>query len=138
FELSYRQGMNDILGLLVIAMYPYYHKSNCMSNNINDNMELYLYLFDENQLEADLFALFSSLMERGHKDMYFTPTDIVKNNTPLCKKVELFNNQWEDDTELGLETVEKLHIQKRCEKIFNKIEIIEPLLYDHLSSLNID
>jgi hypothetical protein len=149
YDISYKQGMNEILAMLVLVMYPYYHNTKSSSkyeiiiSKINENAvsmrDVYCYLFDDEEFEADMFTLFTSLMERGLKDMYFTPEDISKNNTPLFKKRELFHSKWEDiDGFKDFEKVDKLQIQVKCDKIFSKLEKADKELYRYLESLEVD
>ena len=67
-ELGYQQGMNDILSIIFLSIYPYYFKNDNKNNfkieNIKDkdkesiieNAEnLYLFFHDEDELESELF-----------------------------------------------------------------------------------
>ena len=149
YDVSYKQGMNDIVATLVLALYPYYHRtkssakyeiilSKVLSNNITTR-DVYSYLFDEDEFEADIFTLFTSIMQRGLKDIYFTPDDVSKNNSPLFKKKELFHSKWDEiDRFIDIEKVQKLQIQEKCEKIFQKLEKVDRDLYKHLESLEVD
>jgi hypothetical protein len=93
-EVSYRQGMNEIIGILFLAMMPYYvdynkySKSNlsvveviekcievdgkCDSFILNNTnlQEIYIFLFDESEIESDLYFLFDALMSRGIANLY--------------------------------------------------------------------
>jgi hypothetical protein len=149
YVISYKQGMNEILALLVLVMWPYYHKTKfgnmyeSLLAKVNEDSaslrDIYCYLFDEEEFEADIFCLFHSIMERGLKDMYYTPEDQIKNDSPLFKKCELFHSKWESsDNFKDIYKSEKLMIQQKCEKIFHKLEKIEKDLFQYLNSLEID
>jgi len=96
-NISYRQGMNEIIGVLYIMLENYYYINK--SANYDELIELkvdiedffeydkyinnvYLYLHDIDYLCADLFSLFEELMNRGIKDLYdfssVTPSETVK------------------------------------------------------------
>ena len=136
---EYKQGMNEILGLLILAMYPYYHKID-RTTTYSETERIYLHLFDENEMEADIYEMFRLIMNKGLKELYYTPRNtIIKNNTPLYKKIELFHSKFEKLKFFDYsETNEQLLIQMKCEKIYDKISIIDKDLYDHFESLGMD
>jgi hypothetical protein len=149
YDVSYKQGMNELLATLVLVMYPYYHKTKLSNKHeillykVDEQSismrDVYSYLFDEDEFEADIFSLFNSLMQRGLKDMYYTPDDITKNDTPLFKKRELFHSKWEKTDDFkDIEIVEKLQIQQKCDKIFKKLEKVDKEVYRYLDSLELD
>jgi hypothetical protein len=147
YDVSYKQGMNEILAMLILAIYPYYHRTKPKYEIIISKLmdkgastrDIYYYLFDEDEFEADIFTLFTSLMQRSLRDMYHTPDDVSKNNTPLFMKRELFHSKWEDmDRFIDFEKVEKLQIQQKCDKIFKKLEKVDKDLYKYLENLEID
>ena len=91
-QVSYKQGMNEILAVLLLALYPFYHKDTNSSddkNNIkakikqyqkdNDNNcianELYIFLYKEKELQADLYTIFNEVMNRGISELYKTTFD---------------------------------------------------------------
>jgi len=79
--------MNEILAVLYICLYKHYFKSD-KKISYNDLYkksksikvesqdykafikELYLYLHDFNDIQADLYFLFDEVMRRGMKDLY--------------------------------------------------------------------
>ena len=74
--------MNEILATLVFGLYPFYfsfdRKSNISAvtitqyNTNSDGLsrELYSFLYDEDELQADLYILFDQIMKRGILDLY--------------------------------------------------------------------
>ena len=94
-DISYRQGMNDLVAILIICLYPYYFNSDengikptkeeiINYINIKDKKELYKnsikifkYFHDEAEIECDLFYAFDSLMKKGMKNL-FNPKLIQK------------------------------------------------------------
>lgn len=89
-DVSYRQGMNEVLAVILLAIFPFYHKEKAQNiSNIDsfkekinqlktegklDSLanELYLFLNNESELQADLYTLFNSIMQRGVLELYRT------------------------------------------------------------------
>ena len=72
-ELSYKQGMNEVLSLLIYAIYPYYVKSpiskytdeiidKWVKDPVTNFKEIYHFFHDENELESDLYYMMENLM----------------------------------------------------------------------------
>jgi TBC1 domain family protein 5 len=88
---SYRQGMNEILAILLFAIYPFYFtfdkKSSISASSINsmkkdENFakELYCFLYDEDEMQADLYCLFENMMKRGILNLYSDGNDESSKN----------------------------------------------------------
>ena len=119
---SYKQGMNDILAVLIYALYPFYFTNtynkkynneiienlcNDYENNIN---EIYDFIHDENEFESDLFFLFSNLM----KFIIKFYEDLEPNET-------------------------KTKLIKECNEITHeKLKIKDPKLYEHFNKIELD
>ena len=116
---SYCQGMNEILGTLLLSFYPSlkYNKFSKdeldKENNgkITNKEMLYYFLEDEEFFEADLFTIFCELMSRGLTVLYSYNDEKYRNanNTPV------------DTTNLTIENLEKSGeslLMKRIKKIF--------------------
>ena len=96
-ETSYRQGMNEILAILLLGVYPFYFFVEKKINPINLNKYknkadefasvLYLFLHDEEELQADLFILFESLMNKDILNLYKVIHDDGK---PIKRESEVF------------------------------------------------
>jgi len=87
-DVSYKQGMNEILAVLYLSMHKHYFKPQKKINitelikksksiQIEDMdaykifiKEVYLYLHDFTDIQADLYYLFDEIMKRGMKDIY--------------------------------------------------------------------
>lgn len=106
-EISYKQGMNEILAVILFGLYPFYfkntqkHSTETILNYIKTEREvradqIYLYFHDEDELAADLFFLFDAIMNKGIKDLYDTNSTKKKDITSF-KKYELFQQQWTDE-----------------------------------------
>lgn len=81
-KISYRQGMNEVLSLLIYAIYPYYVKSpiNKYSNDVIDKWvkdpvgnykEIYQFFHDESELQNDVYYLFENLMIKFGLSKFF-------------------------------------------------------------------
>ena len=92
-ELSYKQGMNEVLSLLIYAIYPYYVKSpiskytdEIIDKWVKDPMtnfkEIYHFFHDENELESDLYYMMENLMMKFGLAKFFEEEDRDKNITP--------------------------------------------------------
>jgi len=90
-ETAYRQGMNELLAVILFAIYPFYgswtKKINpetlmktlvdCKKLNDDNIVNLYNYLFDQDEIQADLFFLFESVMNRGMKDLFIYSSESI-------------------------------------------------------------
>ena len=122
----YKQGMNDILAMIIYSFYPYYRKSNIkeynndlfnkwVSNPINNLEDIYNFFHDEKYFQSDLYYLFTKLMNFGVNKFY---EDIDETKTPG-------------------ET--KNYLVKRCEYISEKkLKLQNSRLYYHFVNIGID
>ena len=119
---SYRQGMNEILAVILYAMFPFYFPntnpssqeeidSYCDSENIEEYSEaLYMFFHDEKEFECDLFYLFSNLMDKCISRLF-------------------------EYSETGI----KCYLMDRCEVILkDKLKQIDTSLYLHFERIQID
>ena len=106
---SYKQGMSDILAMLIFILYPYYIKSENNNYNeetfekwVNDPMnnikDIYSFFNDEDEFQSDLYYLMNNLMKLG------------------------VNKFYEEINEKDKESIEKSYLIKRCDGIFEKIK----------------
>ena len=125
-QYSYKQGMNEILSVFLLALYPYYFTYNKYSNlSTNESMQniknellliyksklrdeyiktIYLFFHNEKFLESDLFFLFSSFMSKSMLDLY---------------------------------SDEKEKLIKRCDIIEEKIKLLDIDLYNHFQIIDL-
>ena len=142
-DVNYRQGMNDLLAVFYLACYSEYFpnkKKSTLEELMNYaeeqnfktySAELFAFFNDENEIEADLFYLFSNLMKKGMKDLYNTD---IKGEPINYKKAELIRNQWSNDTENDPQTI----INVRCNSIIkDKLRAIDEDLYNHLNDIQL-
>ena len=123
---SYKQGMNDILAMLIYSLYPYYIKSNINKyttelfekwekDPLNNIKDIYCFFHDENEFPSDLYYLMVNLMKLGVNKFY---EDIDEKKNPK-------------------ET--KNYLVKRCEYISEKkLKLQNSRLYYHFVNIGID
>ena len=96
-DVSYKQGMNEILSVLIYAMYPYYVKSpktkytnEVIEKWVKDPMEnykeIYYFFHDENELENDVYYLMENLMIKYGLAKFFDDPPSTSNLTPYLIK----------------------------------------------------
>jgi len=92
-KISYRQGMNEILALLIYAIYPYYIKSpiskytdeiieKWVKDPVENYKEIYHFFHDENELETDVYYLMENLMIKFGAIKFFEDEKRETNITP--------------------------------------------------------
>ena len=145
-DVGYQQGMNDILAVSFLALYPCYFKNTKKLNKdeiiklsseqisaIDNAQDIYDFFHDEDELYCDLYYCFTKLMKRGLKELF----EAVKgNNKNLVsyKKYQLFTNQWEEEPTDDLQN--PLNI--RCTLIIKeKLKSIDPDLYQHFKKIGL-
>ena len=150
-DISYRQGMNDLLAILILCFYPYYFPLEDNENkitkdeiinyiNIKDKKELYKnslkiykYFHDESEIECDLFYSFDSLMKKGMKNL-FNPK-LIQKNDPEYKLYEIFSDMYKDD----IEEEKSNFISRRCFLLINeKLKKIDEELFLYLKKIDIN
>ena len=146
-DVGYQQGMNDILAVTFLGLYPCYFKntkklgkneilkiSSEQISAIQNAEDIYDFFHDEDELYSDLFFCFSKLMKRGLKELFETfkgKEKVIIN----YKKYELFSNQLEEDPEDDMQN--PLNI--RCTLIIKeKLKSIDPDLYQHFKKIGLN
>ena len=145
-DVGYQQGMNDILAVSFLALYPCYFKNtkklskdqiiNLSSEQIsaiNNAQDIYDFFHDEDELYSDLYYCFTHLMKRGLKELFETIKANDK-NVISYRKYQLFTNQWEEEPTDDLQN--PLNI--RCTLIIKeKLKSIDPDLYQHFKKIQL-
>ena len=145
-DVGYQQGMNDILAVSFLALYPCYFKNtkklskdqiiNLSSEQIsaiNNAQDIYDFFHDEDELYSDLYYCFKHLMKRGLKELFETIKANDK-NVISYRKYQLFTNQWEEEPTDDLQN--PLNI--RCTLIIKeKLKSIDPDLYQHFKKIQL-
>ena len=150
-ELGYQQGMNDILSIIFLSLYPYYFPNNknntteqLFKNSKNKNIDnntiiqnaenIYLFFHDEDELESDLFICFNTVMKKGIKSFYEYDFESDEEQFDYTKKLILFKNEYNLEKE---ELNSPLNI--RCTMIIKeKLKILDKELYDHFNKIGLD
>ena len=149
-DVSYRQGMNDLLAILFICFYPYYfclevkekkNKEDIINYiNIKEPKErykysstIYNYFHDEDEIECDLFFAFDSLMKKGMKNL-FDPK-LIQRGEPEYKLYEIFSDMYKDEIE-----EEKVNfISRRCFLLINeKLKKIDEELFQYFKKIDLN
>ena len=123
-KITYRQGMNEILALLIYAMFPYYTKSpnskyteelidKWIQNPVDNAKEIYCFFFDENEFESDIYSLFDNLMVKFGLSKFY-----------------------EDDPK---DTKSSAYFIKRIKNIISKkLSVQDRAIYSHFQNQNLD
>ena len=145
-DVPYGQGMNELLSMIYICLYPYYfndkdykkeditkEKLHEYLNDINKYYkEIYLFFHDENEIQSDLYYLFEALEKKGINDLY-ERIDIKKND-PNYNLYELFPDIIKDH----FDEERTNHLNLRAYSIFKeKLKLIDRRLYNHLKRTNV-
>ena len=149
-DVGYQQGMNDILSVIFLALYPYYYKLDQKQKSLKKedlisfaseeksalehSSDLYMFFHDEEEIETDLFYCYSNLMKRGLKEL-FDNTNLGKEKQEISfAKYELFHNAW-DHMEGDLQN----NLNIRCTMIVNeKLKSIDYELYQHFKKIGLN
>ena len=145
-DVGYQQGMNDILAVSFLALYPCYFKntkkltkdeiiklSSEQISAIDNAQDIYDFFHDEDELYCDLYYCFTKLMKRGLKELFEAVKGSNKNLVSY-KKYQLFTNQWEEEPTDDLQN--PLNI--RCTLIIKeKLKSIDPDLYQHFKKIGL-
>ena len=123
-KIPYRQGMNEILSMLIYAMFPYYVKSpnskytselidKWVKNPVENAKEIYCFFHDENEFESDIYSLFDNLMVKLGIAKFF-----------------------EDDQN---EMASSAYFIKRIRNIISKkLSVQDRAIYSHFQNQNLD
>ena len=145
-DVGYQQGMNDILAVSFLALYPCYFKntkklskddiiklSSEQLSAIENAQDIYDFFHDEDELYSDLYYCFTKLMKRGLKELFETIKSNDKNIFNY-KKYQLFTNKFEEEPTDDLQN--PLNI--RCTMIIKeKLKSIDPDLYQHFKKIGL-
>lgn len=121
---SYRQGMNEILSLVIYAMFPYYVKSpnnkytselinKWVENPVENAKDIYCFFHDENEFESDIYTIFDNLMIKLGLAKFFEDESKENKSSPYF-------------------------IRRIRNIIANKLSIQDRALYSHFKNQNLD
>ena len=144
-EVSYRQGMHELLANILIVFYPFYFSHNTKPKykkedildflkdvNLYQN-DIYLFFHDEEEIQADLFYTFESLMKKGMTNL-FDP-HILQKDEPGYKLYEIFPQMWKDDSNEDKPT----YVYRRSSLLIKeKLKSLDNELYSHFKKIDLN
>ena len=147
-DVGYQQGMNDLLAVTFLALYPCYFKNGAKKSKdqllniaseqlsaINNAEYLYDFFHDEDELQSDLYYCFSKIMKRGLKELFENNITSEEKKEMNFKKYELFSNQWVHDPSDDIQN--PLNI--RCTMIIKeKLKAIDLELFQHFQRIGLN
>lgn len=137
-KVGYWQGMNEILALVFLALHPYYHeyknkmkpKNIALENQNVDWEQIYLYFHDKDELGADCYALFCSLMNKAIRDI-FDKTSIKDSGNLNADK--LISNLLLLDVEKKVD-----FLTLRVNSVMTILKEVDSQVYSHLIKNEVD
>ena len=144
-DISYRQGMNELLAILFLVFYPFYFPSTRKPKNTKNDIieflkdielykeDLYIFFHDEEEIQSDLFFIFEALMKKGMLNL-FDPK-ILQKDDPEYKKYEIFPQMWKDDSDDEKPT----YVYRRCALLTKeKLKSLDNDLYSHFKRIDLN
>ena len=144
-EVSYRQGMNELLAIIFIVFYPFYFTCNRKPKNTKENIvdflkdinlykdDLYIFFHDEDEIQSDLFYTFEALMKKGMTNL-FDP-HILQKAEPGYKLYEIFPQMWKDDSNENNPT----YVYRRSSLLIKeKLKSLDNDLYTHFKKIDLN
>ena len=103
-KIEYKQGMNEVLALIIYAFYPYYVKSpnskytndlikNWVKNPADNAKDIYCFFHDENEFENDIYTVFENLMVKFGLSAFFEEDQEGKGNSYFNKRIRNIMNK---------------------------------------------
>ena len=145
-DLGYQQGMNDILSIIFLCLYPYYFpnekkisiesiiKDKVRINIIENSEILYLFFHDEEEFESDLYICFNNIMKKGVKSLYDFDFESKDKQIDYIKKLLLFKNEFNFEKE-DLDSP----LNFRCNMLIKeKLKKLDYELYNHFNKIGLD
>ena len=144
-EVSYRQGMNELLAIIFIVFYPFYftctRKPKTTKEDILEYLkdfnlykdDIYIYFHDEEEIQSDLFYTFEALMKKGMANL-FDPHFLQKDE-PGYKLYEIFPQMWKDDSNENKPT----YVYRRSSLLIKeKLKSLDNDLYTHFKKIDLN
>jgi TBC1 domain family protein 5 len=144
-DVSYRQGMNELLAIIFIVFYPYYfvctRKPKTTKEDIIDYLkdfnlykdDIYIYFHDEDEIQSDLFYTFEALMKKGMRNL-FDP-HVLQKDEPGYKLYEIFPQMWKDDSNENKPT----YVYRRSSLLIKeKLKSLDNDLYTHFKKIDLN
>ena len=144
-NISYRQGMHELLAILFLVFYPYYFPCTKKPKNTKNDIieflkdielykeDIYIFFHDEEELQSDLFYIFEALMKKGMSNL-FSP-QILQKEDPGYKMYEIFPQMWKDDSDEDKPT----YVYRRCALLVKeKLKSLDNDLYAHFKKIELN
>ena len=144
-DVSYRQGMNELLAILYLVFYPYYFPSTRKPKSTKDDIieflkdielykeDIYIFFHDEDEIQSDLFFTFEALMKKGMANL-FNPL-VLQKDDPGYKLYEIFPQIWKDDSDQDKPT----YVYRRCSLLIKeKLKSLDNDLYSHFKRIELN
>ena len=144
-DISYRQGMNELLAILYLVFYPYYFPSTKKPKNTKNDIieflkdielykeDIYIFFHDEEEIQSDLFYIFDALMKKGMSNL-FSP-QILQKDDPGYKMYEIFPQMWKDDSDEDKPT----YVFRRTALLIKeKLKCLDNDLYSHFKKIDLN
>jgi len=144
-DVSYRQGMNELLAIIYLVFYPYYFPSTRKPKYTKDDIidclkdielykeDIYIFFHDEDEIQSDLFFTFEALMKKGMANL-FNPL-VLQKDDPGYKMYEIFPQMWKDDSDQDKPT----YVYRRCSLLIKeKLKSLDNDLYSHFKRIDLN
>ena len=144
-DVSYRQGMNELLAILYLVFYPYYFPPTRKPKSTRDDIieflkdielykeDIYIFFHDEDEIQSDLFFTFEALMKKGMTNL-FNPL-VLQKDDPGYKLYEIFPQMWKDDSDQDKPT----YVYRRCSLLVKeKLKSLDNDLYSHFKRIDLN
>ena len=144
-EISYRQGMHELLAIIFIVFYPFYFSFNSKPKYKKEDIldflkdinlykkELYIFFHDEDEIQADLYFTFEALMKKGIT--YLFDPHILQKDEPGYKMYEIFPQMWKDDSNEDKPT----YVYRRGSLLIKeKLKSLDNELYSHFKKIDLN
>ena len=103
-KIQYRQGMNEILALIIYALYPYYVKSpnakytpelidKWIQNPVDNCKDIYCFFHDESEFEGDVYSMYENLMVKFGLAKFFEDDKEGKGTSYFHKRIKNIINK---------------------------------------------
>ena len=144
-EISYRQGMHELLAIIFIVFYPFYFAYNSKPKYKKEDIldflkdinlykkEIYIFFHDEDEIQADLYLTFEALMKKGIT--YLFDPHILQKDEPGYKMYEIFPQMWKDDSNEDKPT----YVYRRGSLLIKeKLKSLDNELYSHFKKIDLN
>lgn len=137
-EVSYKQGMNELLAVLYLVC----AREVVPQESVSDNVLSIIFSSDINDIEADAYQLFDSIMTRYYMRAMFLPLNQKASQpaqivAPSCSPLHVLSSSVGGASARG--AMHQSAIILRCRRIFDRVLArTDPELYSHLKHLGVE